>query len=448
MPLRYVTVTILSWPLCTFVHMLDPNASTPCTPEGLRLLDVTDFYSDQASGGVKTYLHAKAERLQAFGIEHAIAVPGNADELAQVGPSRLHRIRGPRVAGSSGYRLLLRPEPLATVVQAEQPDIIEVGSPFFVPRVLQRALGSKRIPLVGFYHADIVRTFAEPYVPHRIAAPLRVVARNVARRLIRSVYSTFDVTVAASASVAQELRGLGVPCVREISLGVDLDLFHPDAAARACVTPFDDEASSCTRALADLRRDGPVGLYVGRFCVEKRLDIVVDAHAQVPLSRRPHLVLVGGGPQFDALKARARTQERLSVLPYVRDRMQLAALYASADFYVAAGPGETFGLAIGEALASGLPVVTVARGAGPDRVANSGASVSYTHGQARDCARALEAMARWVETDRDELRHRARSHAEATLDWNHTVAELVALYQELATSRSTSRAVVDRLVAH
>ena len=419
--------------------MLDLNASRSGAAAPLRLLDVTDFYSDQASGGVKTYLHAKAARLAGRGVAHAIAVPGDEDDLVSLGQSRLYRIKGPRVAGSSGYRLLLSPDRLARVVEAERPDVIEVGSPFFVPGVLKRALGSQQIPLVGFYHADIVRTFAEPYVPHRLAAPLRVITRSVARRLIRSVYSGFDVTVAASSSVARELTALGVRRVREISLGVDLDLFHPQAALRAPVAPLPDLS------------DGPVGVYVGRFCVEKRLDVVVEGHAQIPLARRPHLVLVGGGPQFEQLQARARSQERLTVMPYIRDRQQLAALYASMDFYVAAGPGETFGLAIAEALASGLPVVTVARGAGPDRVEGAGVSLDYTHGQSHDCARALEAMARWVARDGVELRQRARRHAEVTLDWNRTVAELVALYQELVTARPTvtteARAAVGQLVA-
>jgi glycosyltransferase involved in cell wall biosynthesis len=47
-------------------------------------------------------------------------------------------------------------------------------------------------------------------------------------------------------------------------------------------------------------------------------------------------------------------------------------------------------------------------------------------------------MRRWVVRDRAELRQRARSHAEATLDWNRTVAELADLYRELIEQRAAA----------
>lgn len=395
-------------------------------PSDLRLLDVTDFYSDTVSGGVKTYLRAKAQRLGQLGIAHSIVVPGRADEQQALDSIPLHRVRGPAIPTSPGYRLMLRSAPLRALIERERPDVIEVGSPFIVPALLRRAMGAARVPTVGFYHADLVRTFAEPYVPHRLAAPVRVLTRSAARRFVRSVYDGFDVTVAASRSVAAELRSLGVRRVRHISLGVDLDVFHPQAHAHG---------HAPAREQLGIEPDVPVGAFVGRFCAEKRLDVVIEGHRRIPLARRPHLLFVGGGPHEQRIRRAARDNERMSVLPYVSNRADLAALYASLDFYVAAGPGETFGLAIGEALACGLPVVTVERGAAPDRVEGSGASVGYRHGDALAAARALDEMARWVERDGPGLRARARAHAEATLDWNRTVRELADLYRELIQQR-------------
>lgn len=397
--------------------------------DALRLLDVTDFYSDSVSGGVKTYLHAKARRLASHGIAHSIVVPGRSDERQSLDGTPLHRVRGPTIPTSPGYRLMLRSAPLRSLIEAERPDVIEVGSPFIVPALVRRATTPGRIPTVGFYHADIIRTFAEPYVPHRLAAPVRVVTRSAARRFVRSVYDGFDVTVAASRSVADELRALGVRRVRHISLGVDLDTFHPEADA-AGLAP--------TRSQLGISQDVPVGVFAGRFCAEKRLDVVIEAHRRIPLAQRPHLLFVGGGPHLERMQEAARETERVSLLPYIADRHELAALYAAMDFYIAAGPGETFGLAIGEALACGLPVVTVERGAAPDRVEGSGASIGYRHGDADDAARALEAMARWVEREDTTLRARARAHAEATLDWNRTVAELADLYRELVEQRAAA----------
>ena len=104
--------------------------------------------------------------------------------------------------------------------------------------------------------------------------------------------------------------------------------------------------------------------------------------------------------------------------------------YNAADYYVAPGPGETFGLSIGEALACGLPVLCVGRGAGPDRIDGSGAGELYRHGDPADVARGLKAMNRHLTP---EARARARAHAENTLDWSVTFDRLLALYGRLAS---------------
>lgn len=398
------------------------DASNGVATDRLRVVDITDFYSDTVSGGVKTYLHAKARHLSAHGVDHAVIVPGDTDGVEALEGGRLHRVKGPVLPFSRAYRLLLSARRVEDILERERPQVIELGSPFVVPHLVRRALRRRRIPLVGFYHADIVRTFAEPYVPHRAAAPLRVAARTVARRLIRSIYDPLDVTVAASPSVAAELRELGVSRVRHISLGVDHETFRPDPPGGP-LHPAGDRSRPGT----------PTAVYVGRFCAEKRIDVLLDGHARIDPSRRPQLVLVGGGPLYDDVAERAKSTDGLFVRDYVSDRETLARLYAGADFYAAPGPGETFGLSIGEALACGLPVVSVARGAGPDRVEGSGVSELYRHGDPDDCAHALQCMTARVRSGEIDLRPRARAWAESTLDWKLTVDRLVELYTELAT---------------
>lgn len=397
-----------------------PTRSAPdaATDRRFRVVDVTDFYSDTVSGGVKTYLHAKAAAMEALGIEHVIVVPGARPGVEWLGATRLVRTRGWVVPVSTSYRVMFSARELRGILERERPDVVEVGSPFIVPRLVRRATGRQPLPTIGFYHADIVRTFAEPYVPHRFAAPLRVLARMAARELVRRVYSRFDVTVAASASVARELEELGVPDVRCIGLGVDLETFRPRG-----------EGERVDWGAYGVESGVPVGIYAGRFCAEKRLDVILDGHARIPVDRRPHLVLVGGGPHEEGLRTRARAQERLSVLPYVRDRTDLARLYASADFYLATGPGETFGLSIAEALACGLPAVAVDRGATPDRVEASGVAELYHHGDAES---ARLALGRLVARLSPELRVRARRHAERSFAWRRTFDAMARLYREIA----------------
>jgi alpha-1,6-mannosyltransferase len=249
--------------------------------------------------------------------------------------------------------------------------------------------------------------------------PLRTGLRTAARRLVRDVYRTFDATVAASASVARELQEFGVPRVVHIPLGVDTARFRPRGPGERA-----------TRAELGIPEGPALGVYVGRFAPEKRLDVALDGHARIPADRRPHLLLVGDGPDRPALERRSRSQEGLFVAPYQASREAVARIYGAADFYLATGPGETFGLSIAEALASGLPVVTVRRGAGPDRVAGADVAEGYRHDDDADAARAILTL---VDRLGSEIATRARQHAEASYDWASTFESLLRVYHRVAS---------------
>ena len=116
------------------------------------------------------------------------------------------------------------------------------------------------------------------------------------------------------------------------------------------------------------------------------------------------------------------------VLPYERDRGRLAALYAAADFYLAPGPGRDLRPIHRRRSGFRLPVLCVARGAGPDRWPVRHREL-YAHGQP---ASAAQAMARLIDRLSPELSREARIHAEVTLRWEDTFRRLVDLYEALA----------------
>ena len=401
---------------------LRPSAAEPGRRAAgeLSVVDVTSFFSETASGGVRTYLTAKARALSRPGIRHTIVVPGAETGFEEWEGGTLARIRSPVFPLAPAYRQLVDWRGLREVFDTVNPSVIEVGGPFSEPILVRLALDGRRVPLVGFYHADLVRTFAEPFVDHALLSPLRVILRMAARRMILSVYNRFDATVCASASMFEELRSLGVRNVHEVPLGVDLETFRP----------LDHRGDHAFPA----GNGAPIAVYVGRICPEKRLDVLLDGHAMLPREERPNLFLVGDGNIRDSIAARAR-DGGVTLLPYVSDREELVRMYNAADYYVAPGPGETFGLSIGEALACGLPVLCVGRGAGPDRVEGSGASELYRHGDPADVARSMRAMRRHLGP---EARARARAHAERTLDWSVTFDRLLALYDQLVAAGGKS----------
>jgi alpha-1,6-mannosyltransferase len=195
------------------------------------------------------------------------------------------------------------------------------------------------------------------------------VAPVVADRWNAATFRRFDRLVATTGFAAAEAerlaeRGPGTaPPLHRVPLGVDLDLFSPeryDAGTRALLAPPGEA----------------VVLVVSRLSSEKRVDLAVDAVAQVVRDGRPaRLVVAGDGPLLTRLRARA---QRLGVehrfLGFVPDRARIATLLACADVVVAPGPIETFGLAALEALASGTPVVCSATSALPEVVGAAGAA--------------------------------------------------------------------------
>ncbi|GAA5141487.1 glycosyltransferase [Nocardioides marinquilinus] len=167
-------------------------------------------------------------------------------------------------------------------------------------------------------------------------------------------------TVAVSAATADRLHRWGVrpDRVAVTRLGVDLDALA-----------FDDAARDGLRAELGVGPDTRVVGAVGRLAPVKRLDVVLRALA--PLLRDGAdgadgaggagagtvLVVAGDGPLAADLRALA---DRLGVAHAVRwlgPREQMGPVLAAMDVLVSASADETFGMAVVEALGTGLPVV-------------------------------------------------------------------------------------------
>lgn len=130
-------------------------------------------------------------------------------------------------------------------------------------------------------------------------------------------------------------------------------------------------------------RPGPIVLYAGRLRTRKAVAVLLAAWKRV-LAAHPsaRLWIVGDGPQEAALRAQARdagltgsddaddpSDERAAVRFWGRlDREDLLALYGRVDLYCLPSTYEGFPVAILEAMASGLPVVSTTVSGIPEAV--------------------------------------------------------------------------------
>jgi glycosyltransferase involved in cell wall biosynthesis/predicted metal-dependent phosphoesterase TrpH len=166
----------------------------------------------------------------------------------------------------------------------------------------------------------------------------------LARAGLGAFYGAPRLVLSPSPSADSSLIELGASPARigRWERGVDLDRFDPAKADRAA---YPGEIKV---------------LYAGRMTREKGVDLLAEsflrAHRSDP---RLHLLLAGGGPEEDEL--RARLGERATFLGWLGGE-DLARAYASADVFLFASSTDTYGQVILEASASGLPVVAVAEG--------------------------------------------------------------------------------------
>jgi glycosyltransferase involved in cell wall biosynthesis len=236
---------------------------------------------------------------------------------------------------------------------------------------LFRLVGQIRAGRYDVVHTHLYRACVYGRIAARLAGVRAVVATEhslCATRLegrtlnagIRALYLATErlgrVTVAVSPTVARLLRRWGVPDERihVVPNGIDASRFR-----------FDEVRRKEARAFYGLPEEAYVVGGIGRLVPGKRFDVVVRAVARLPGDVR--LLLAGAGPEREALRRTARElgiADRVVLtgeLPYLPDPRSeapdLPALLSAMDVLAAPGTDETFGLAVLEALAAGLPVL-------------------------------------------------------------------------------------------
>ena len=328
-------------------------------------MDISEFFGE-TTGGVRTYLLQKARYVEARPeLRQVLVVPGARDSIQETDGVRCYRLHGPSIPTQKPYRFMLATRSTSRIVAHERPDLIEVGSAWCAPWLVHLATRRLDVPAVWFYHSNFPRVIA-PWPA--TAGYARRTASRLAWRYVRRLSRLVNATLAPSDFVAGELEREGVERVRRVTLGVDLDRFHPRRRAYA----------------AETRRwfglpEGPLALFVGRFAREKELDLLLAAWPDVERRAGARLVLIGDGPSRRRLQ-RLPGSERFFWLPFERDRGRLADLLAAVDLYVAPCSLETFGLSALEALACGTPILTADRGGVAENVSRSGGGAHFQSG--------------------------------------------------------------------
>ena len=364
----------------------------------IRVLLVTQSYHP-IHGGIGEHVRHLALALGARGHEAVVLTAGPpppggeppGPEVIRLGRRIQVPSNGSRatIAWRPSYRLAVRS------VLRDPYDIVHVHSPLepFLPWAVLR---EARAPCVGTFHN---------------AGSVHWGYRFFADRL-RGFVERLDARTAVSRCAARYVGRHFPGRYHILANGVDTARFRPGEGRRG--------------------RPRPALLFVGRLEKRKGIGLLLDGVSRAAAAMRPapRLLVVGDGSLRGRMLRRAA---RLGVdLEWIGpvSPAEIPGIYRSADLLVAPALfGESFGIVLLEALASGLPVVASSIEGYQELLARCPAAELFRAGDAADLGRAI---ARALETAREErVRREARRFA-IRYGWDRLVIGMEAIYRTAA----------------
>ena len=310
------------------------------------------------------------------------------------------------------YRLALGvPERLKREIRDFAPDIIHLSAPDPAAHALKRLAREIGVPVVASIHTRF-ETYCEYYGLGFI--------RPGVEALLRRFYAGLDEVFVTTAGFGDTMRAAGIistdPAVW--SRGVDKGRFSPT------------RRSPEWRWSLGIGDGEPVIGFVGRLVLEKGLDSVAAAVAELKRRGVPHrLVVVGDGPARERLQAMAPD----AIFTGFLDGLGLARAYASVDMLLNPSTTETFGNINLEAMASGLPVVAARAGGNECLVTDAVTGALVTPG---DIAGYADALARYCTDPALRAAHGQAGLAAAhAFDWDAINGAVLSRYRELVAAK-------------
>ncbi|MCI4330456.1 MAG: glycosyltransferase family 4 protein [Thermoplasmata archaeon] len=301
----------------------------------MRILQVTPFYHPHA-GGVESHVRAIAGEFVRQGHEVTVLT------------SRHHRglpaeeeVDGVRVLRAKSLGVVLNTPidyGVGRAIRALTPDIVHLHyPPPLTSYFAVRGLRNRKVPVCLTYHCDL-------YISGALG---RLATRLYEKLLLPPTLEGVDRVIVHTRSYGLTSAPLRGRALEIIPSSVDLDRFRPGVGATELKQRLDLDGK---RVLA----------FTGRLVPHKGIEVLLRTLPALPDDVTA--LIVGRGPRLAGLQSLAA---RLGVLDRVRfcaevSDAELPTYLCAADLFVFPSQNrlEGFGLAVAEAMASGLPVVT------------------------------------------------------------------------------------------
>jgi len=382
----------------------------------MRVVQVSP-YDLSRHGGVQQHIRSLAAELRRRGHEVLLVGPGAA-ALGGGQDLRIGRMKLVSLAGTS-FELCLASkaelQAFAARLAEWKPDVIHYHA-LWVPFLPWQIFRRSKIAAVATFH--------DTPPPGPVGAVLRTAFKIMSRFLLRRLEGAIAVSPTPLAHLWPDRHG-----TRPVVLPPATDLSDFFALKKTSVT----ERQSV--------------LFVGRLEPRKGIEVLLDAwnmiasgHISLPEGlEMPRLVIAGSGER-EALVAEASLglgNDRLHHVP-APGREQLLRLLAEASLAVSpALYGESFGIVLVEALASGTPIIAAANAGYAHVLTGRGRDLLVTPGDPAALAKKiLDLLA--SRNERQALAQWGREHARQ-FDVSVLAAEFEAVYRSAIATHSRSK---------
>jgi glycosyltransferase involved in cell wall biosynthesis len=349
------------------------------TRNGPRVCVLTEAFPPETVGGMEIHALQLAEKLLARGVPVQVVTRRfhrDAPARELVGNVPVVRIGAPGLLKGRGWRALwplvwfLVGASLWLVTRRRHYDVLLVFGIKVLPALglLTRLMPSKR----RVFKAESPMEFWQPISAQSLAR-MRLAADGVVMRGLTAmrglVLRSAERHVAISDEIRHELLKLHVPPERitMVPNGIDLTRFHP----------VSEDRKRELRLRLGLPLDRVVLVFVGRLAEGKGVLTLLQVWSEL-VGQRPslHLVMIGrGSDSFDDCEAKVRAfvdEHALGVRTTLPGAVENVPAYLqAADLFVFPSEYEGFGLALVEAMACGLPVVSTEVGVAADAIGQS-----------------------------------------------------------------------------
>lgn len=394
----------------------------------LKVLDCNNFWSP-TGGGVRRYHLQKLEYFtQRTDVHYVFLMQDTYTETEVINEHTIiEHVQAWKVPGNWEYRILRDWKVIYEMILKIKPDVIEVGSPYVMPGIVQKAIS--KLPadfikprVVGFWHADFPVTYIYRFF-RKFTEPVGKLFEKLGWAFARRQYLWMDGVYVSSEVIRKRMHANGLNETFFVPLGVDAEHFNTTRQSteiRDRLLQIDPQAERRTF------------FYPHRFSQEKGVRDLVEAYRRLAgeYDSLPRLIFAGTGPDLELVESLVADNHLCEYLGFVKSKEEMAQWYASCELGLALSGWETFGLSILEAMASGQVLIGANTGAASEHITKSQAGVMVPTDDVEALMDAIKQLAELSDEELKDMSLKSRAYAEK-LTWDHCFDLEVQYYQEV-----------------